>query len=309
MEGYGCPPTGRAAHGRVGVYDGVLFRFTVFEPSGAYVSEVRVPFLHPLRSFDTVLTGVLWRGWIPGSLMIRYDVNLASGEVVREEASPIGPWGVACEEGFWGIPDRAGGWVFEACEGHLIFVGNTGDATVLRVPTELPDERDVARREEGMLAGQGRMGPEVAARVRQISPDGTYRSLIDQMLEDYRAKPKPYSLGTEQQLVDAANRYWIATQRDTHEWSLPGRVRECRIRRIGAGQRPHQGLRPPGFDFWSTGRSARTMPTGFRTGRWTGTTLGISGWGGEHECYKTDQVGWPGSPTGVLWRSRNIYRS
>ena len=209
----------RGEEGTVGVYDGVLFRFTVFEPSGAYVSDVRVPFLHPLRSFDTVLTGVLWRGWIPGSLMIRYDVNLASGEVVREEASPIGPWGVACEEGFWGIPDRAGGWVFEACEGHLIFVANTGDATVLRVPTELPDERDVARREEGMLAGQGRMGPEEAARVRQISPDGTYRSLIDQTLEDYRAKPKPYSLGTEQQLVDAANRYWIATQRDTHEWS------------------------------------------------------------------------------------------
>ena len=138
----------RGDDGTVGVYDGVLGRFTVFEPSGAHVSQVRMPFLHPLQSFDTVLTGVLWRGWIPGSLMIRYDVNLASGEVVREEASPIGPWGVACEEGFWGIPDRAGGWVFEACEGHLIFVGNTGDATVLRVPTELPDERDVARFEE-----------------------------------------------------------------------------------------------------------------------------------------------------------------
>ena len=208
----------RGEEGTVGVYDGVLARFTVFEPSGAYVSEVRMPFLHPLRSFDTVLTGVLWRGWIPGSLMIRYDVNLASGEVVREEASPIGPWGVACEEGFWGIPDRAGGWVFEACEGHLIFVGNTGDATVLRVPTELPDERDVARREDRMLAGQGSMGAEAITRVLQMSSHGTYRSFVDQMLEDYRAKPKPYSLGTEQ-LFDAANRYWIATRRDTHEWS------------------------------------------------------------------------------------------
>ena len=205
--------------GTVGVYDGVLARFTVFEPSGAYVSEVRAPFLHPLRSFDTVLSGVLWRGWIPGSLMIRYDVNVASGEVVREEASPIGPWGVACEEGFWGIPHRAEGWVFEACEGHLIFVGNTGDATVLRMPTELPDERDVARFEERLLAGQGSRGPEVMARVLQMSPDGTFRSFVDQRLERLSAKPKPYSLGTEQQLVDAANRYWIATQRDTHEWS------------------------------------------------------------------------------------------
>jgi len=209
----------RGEQGTVGVYDQVLARFTVFEPSGAYVSDVPVPFLHPLRSFDTVLSGVLWRGWIPGSLMIRYDVNLATGEVVREEASPTGPWGVACEEGFWGIPDRAEGWVFEACEGHLIFVGNTGDATVLRAPTEFPDERDVARFEERMLAGQGSMGPEVAARVRQRSPDGTFRSFVDQTLEDYRARPKSYSLGTEQQLVDAANRYWVATRRDTHEWS------------------------------------------------------------------------------------------
>ena len=209
----------RGEEGTVGVYDGALARFTVFEPSGAYVSEVRMPFLHPLRSFGTVLSGVVWRGWIPGSLMTRFEANIATGEVVREEASPSGPWDVACGEIGWGIPDRAGGWVFVACEGHLIFVGDTGDATVLRAPTEFPDERDVARFEERMLVGQGSMGPEVAARVLQMSPDGTFRSFVDQRLEDYRARPKSYSLGTEQQLVDAANRYWVATRRDTHEWS------------------------------------------------------------------------------------------
>ena len=74
---------------------------------------------------------------------------------MREEASPSGPWDVACGEVTYGIPDRGEGWVFLACEGHLIFVGDTGDATVLRAPTylaELPDERDVARHEEMLMA-------------------------------------------------------------------------------------------------------------------------------------------------------------
>ena len=39
------------------------------------------------------------------------------------------------------------------------------------------------------------------------------------MLEDYRTRPKRYTRGSEHQLFDAANRYWVATQRDTHEWS------------------------------------------------------------------------------------------
>ena len=42
---------------------------------------------------------------------------------------------------------------------------------------------------------------------------------VDENLEDYRATPKKYFLSTADQLVDNANRYWIATQRDTHEWS------------------------------------------------------------------------------------------
>lgn len=209
----------RGEEGTIGVYDGLLFRFTIFEPSGAYVSDVRAPFLHPLRSFGTVLTGVVWRGWIPDSLMTRYDVNIASGEVVREEASPSGPWEVTCGEGAWGIPNRAKGWVIGTCEGHLIFVGNTGDDTALPVPAYLPDERDMARLEESLWAGQSRLGPEEMSRVLEWTSDGTYRSWVDQTLEDYRARPKPYSLGAEHRLIDAANRFWIATQRDTHEWS------------------------------------------------------------------------------------------
>lgn len=216
----------RGHDGTLGVYDSRLFRFTVFEPSGAYVSEARMPFMQPRRSFGTVLTGTVWRGWIADSLMVRYDVNVASGEVVRQEASPSGPWGVDCgeAEGIDGIPDRAEGWVFVACRDRLIFVDNTGNATVLSVPTELPDERDVARREEAMWIGweaiRGTMmGQEVMARALQMSSDGTYESVVDQALESYRSRPKHYSLGEGNQLFDADNRYWIATQRDTHEWS------------------------------------------------------------------------------------------
>ena len=207
----------RGEEGTVGVHDTGLGRFTVFEASGAYVSEVRAPasYFVPLRSFGKVLSGVsldvmvMLDGGTSGSLTTRFDVNVATGEVVQEEASPSGPWDVACGKVTYGIPDRAEGWVFLACEGHLIFVGDTGDATVLRAPTylaELPDERDVARHEEMLTTLQMGLGrPPLAD--------------IDERLESYRATPKEYRLSTADQLFDAANRYWIATQRDTHEWS------------------------------------------------------------------------------------------
>ena len=207
----------RGEEGTVGVLDSELGRFTVFEPSGAYVSDVMSPvsLFEPLPSFGTVLSGVsldvmvMLDGGTSGSLMTRFDVNVATGEVVREEASPSGPWDVACGEVTYGIPDRAEGWVFLACEGHPIFVGNTGDATVLRAPTylaELPDERDVARFEEFLMA-VNRLNGRPAS------------EFVDENLESYRVTPKHYFLSTADQLFDAANRYWIATQRDTHEWS------------------------------------------------------------------------------------------
>ena len=207
----------RGGEGTVGVVDSQLGRFTVFEPSGAYLSEVKLPdrIFQPLPSFGTVVSGLsldymaMLDGGTSGSLTTRFDVNVATGEVVQEEASPSGPWDVACGKVTYGIPDRAEGWVFLACEGHLIFVGGTGDATVLRAPTylaELPDERDVARREEMLMA-------------LNRSHDRPASESVDENLESYRATPKHYFLSTAHQLFDAANRYWIATQRDTHEWS------------------------------------------------------------------------------------------
>ena len=216
-EEFGAPARlARGEEGTIGVHDSGLGRFTVFEPSGAYVTEVStagVSFFSPLRSFGAALSGVsvdvmVMLGHDPsGSLMTRYDIDIASGEIVLEEASPPGPWDVECGEVPGGIPDRVGGWVFVACEGHLIFADDAGDATVVLAPTyvaELPDERDVERRRE-MLRGlvAGRPVPQS----------------VEEELEDYRATPKKYFLSTGDQLVDDANRWWIATQRDTHEWS------------------------------------------------------------------------------------------
>ena len=205
----------RGDDGTVGVADPDLGRFTVFEPSGAHVSNVVFPGFEPLRSFGALVSGLsldymaMLDGDSSDPLMTRYDVNIATGEVLREEGSPGGPWDVECGQVIYGIPDRAGGWTFVACEGHLIFVGDTGDAKALRAPTyvpELPDEREVARyeemlesinRERGFPASQG----------------------VEERLERYRATPENYHLSAAQQLFDAANRYWIATGRDQHEWS------------------------------------------------------------------------------------------
>ena len=205
----------RGETGTVGVVDSDLGRFTVFEPSGAWVSDVPLPeVFQPFRSFGAAVSGVsvdfmVMLGRMSGSLMTRYEVDLASGDVVREEGSPQGPWDVACGQVIHGSPDRAEGWAFVACEGHLIFVGRQGDATVLRAPTyvpELPNERDVARLEETLRAFNRERGFPASQGVAEE-------------LEDYRASPKNYHLSTGQQLFDAANRYWIATQRDRHEWS------------------------------------------------------------------------------------------
>ena len=212
----------RGEEGTVGVADLRLGRFTVFEPSGAYVSQVTMPgaAFSPISSFGDILSGasmdILGMMGGEGLTMNRFDVDMASGEVVREEGSPPGPWDVECGEVsesigevVHGIPNRAGGWVLVGCEGHLIFVGDTGDATVLRAPTyvpELPDEQEVAEQAEELRAFNRGLGvPE--------------NMNLEEPMERYRTTPKNYHLSTAQQLIDADNRYWIATQRDLREWS------------------------------------------------------------------------------------------
>ena len=110
----------RGEEGTVGVHDLGLGRFTVFEPSGAYVSEVLAPVLNvPLRSFGTVLSGVevdimvMLGVETSGSLMTRYDVNIATGEVVREENVPGGTLGCGVWGSHLGYPGS--GWGMDLC--------------------------------------------------------------------------------------------------------------------------------------------------------------------------------------------------
>ncbi len=206
--------------GTIGVVDFELSRFSVFEPSGAFVSSVTLPGVtfSPVASFDTVLTGVSLRFVMPGEdddgpLMHLYEVDIASGETVREDASRGGPWDVECGRVINGIPDRRGGWGFLACGGYLVFDRGAGsEAMVVRAPTyaeEFPDERDVARRRE-----------EIESLNRAFAELGLEPSeSVEERLESYRATPKRYYLFTSQHLFDAGNRYWVATHRDLHEWS------------------------------------------------------------------------------------------
>ncbi|MYD15385.1 MAG: hypothetical protein F4X00_17505 [Gemmatimonadetes bacterium] len=210
----------RGDRGTIGVVDLVLSRFSVFEPSGAFVSSASLPGVGfgPIASFDTVLTGVSLRFVMPGDdsdgpLMILYEVDLASGETVREEGSRGGPWDVECGRVISGIPDARGGWVFLACDGYLVFDGGGGgEVTVVRAPTyaeEFPDEQEVARRRE-----------EIESFNRELAELGLDPTeSVEERLESYRATPKRYYLSTSQHLFDAVNRYWVATHRDLHEWS------------------------------------------------------------------------------------------
>ena len=285
---FGSPggPT-RGEDGTVGVHDADLGRLTVFEPSGTYVADVAVAasYYAPSRSFGTVLSGVsldifaMLGGGNSGPLMTRFDVNIATGEVLREEASPSGPWDVACGKVVFGIPDRGEGWVFMACEGHLIFVGATGDATVLRAPTylpELPDERDVARREEMIMS----------LNVRNGFPASTD---VEERLEEYRATPKEYRLGTQHQLVDTDNRYWIATLRDNHDWSYLDVYENAQYVGSVKVRDRLRGFDLHGLDPRGSGRASgrrRRCRRGSPAARWTGTTSGSGGWG------LTGEVAW-----------------
>lgn len=190
----------RGEEGTVGVVDGDYHRFTLFEPSGAVVSEVWLAgtALSTFSLSGNLLRGVGWYNSTtfgsPDTLMTRIEVDIASGEVVREQGSPPGPWDIECGEVYHGVLDRDDGWVFVACEGHLIFVDDTGGATVIRAPTfvpVLPEEWEV--------------------------PHSLW--LDSEWVEEFLTTPRSYSQSRIAMLFDAANRFWIATWRHQSEWS------------------------------------------------------------------------------------------
>ena len=203
--------------GTVGALDIGNDRFGVYEPSGALMTEVPLPAaavgLSPIRRFGETLAGLsitidpaaVQAGAGPGGYLTLFEVDIASAELVREEEVPPVDAEVDCGRILYGFPNPGGGWVFIACEGHLVFVGVGGEPTVVRAPAytgELPNDRDVAERIESMsfLATAG------------IPFD-------QERLDRYRNTPKNYHLLLGQQIFDEQGRLWIATQRDRDEFS------------------------------------------------------------------------------------------
>ena len=204
--------------GTVGMVDDRANRFSVFKPTGAFVTDVPTPGaargLTPAGPFGATVSMV---GELSGDARDPrqpagsghwvFEIDLASGEVLGEEEIPAANVEIECERMYEVFPDPAGGSVMIACRGMLVFVSADGEATVVRSPAyfdELPSEREVARRAEGLevLARRPR-GP-------RVNPE---------WLESYRNSPKAYHLLAEIGRFDAAGRLWIATQRDHNEFS------------------------------------------------------------------------------------------
>lgn len=202
--------------GTLGVLDFGLNRFSVFEPSGALVTEMLLPAaaaadLIPVWRFGESVVGVaittfdfalFEAGAGSGGFMSMFEIDIASGTVVRQEELPPVDAQIECERVHYGFPDPGGGWVFTACGGHVVFVAADGETVVIRAPTyanELPSERDIAAWTESRRA-RGRAG------------DG------GEALEQFRSTPKDYHLSWSEKF-DEQGRFWIATERDRDEFS------------------------------------------------------------------------------------------
>ncbi|MCY3679536.1 MAG: hypothetical protein F4Z31_12425 [Gemmatimonadetes bacterium] len=202
--------------GTVGVLDFGLNRFSVFEPSGALVTEMLLPgaaaadFI-PVWRFGESVAGVaittfdfalFETGAGSGGFMSMFEIDIASGTVVRQEELPPVDAEIECEKVHYGFPGPGGGWVFTACGGHVVFVSPGGETTVVRAPTytdELPSERDIAAWTESRRA-RGRAG------------------VGGEALEQFRNTPKEYHLSWSEKFDDQG-RFWIATERDRDEFS------------------------------------------------------------------------------------------
>ena len=215
-EGEGPGEFGRAsalaggADNTVGVVDNWLGRFSVFGPSGILLREVALPGLEggvtPLRRFSTTLAG---RAMVEGLTPVMFEFDMESGEVRMEEIPEIDAE-VECGRIIYGFAGPGGGWVHVACEGHLVFVAEDGDAAVLQAPTytgELPNARDVA------------WWTEVARSTEQKDLPPELHVDWDREIERIRSTPKNYHLVFGQQKFDERGRLWIATQRDRDEFS------------------------------------------------------------------------------------------
>ena len=201
--------------GTLGVLDFGLNRFSVFEPSGSLVTGMLLPGaaardLIPVWRFGESVVGVaittfdfakFAAGAGDGGYMSMFEIDIASGTLVRQEELPPVDAEIDCERVDYGLPDPSGGWVFTACEGHLAFVADDGETVVIRAPTyaaELPSERDIA----GWIESERSFG----------------RTSDEEALERFRNTPKDYHFAWKERF-DEQGRFWMATERDRDEFS------------------------------------------------------------------------------------------
>lgn len=206
----------RGESGSVGVFDMGLGRFTILEPGGPVVHTVRLPGygdLDPTGAFGESVSGIettrdpqaFIAGAARGGFQTLYEVDIASGTVLRREELPPVPMEFECGRVLYGRPNPRGGWVFLACEGHVVFLAEDGTTTTTQAPTyslELPTELDVAE----YVAERGRL----VAMGLPVSQDD---------LDEYERTPKRYQLAPNKHGFDADGRWWVATLRDHREFS------------------------------------------------------------------------------------------
>lgn len=207
----------RGPDGTIGVVATARRRMSVFEPSGDWVFDVRLPSrLRPSAPFDSVLPGqdISWTG--EGWEIRHLDVDVQTGDILWEKTFPNDMAAEArCRmlevtEGFAypeGLEDPArlssGGMFFGLCDGQMFYLADRDDdvGTVLRSPlytTEYPSESDVERHLENC-------GP--ASRLVMREPC---------QLEEFRSTPEDYGV---HYWVDDRDRLWVLTNRDREEFS------------------------------------------------------------------------------------------
>ena len=205
----------------VAVVDVELARLTLFEPSGAYISDTRIP---------SGFTGhKLSEGRLFGADFVTFyesnptvspvnvgiaEVDVVSGEVVWKRSGIGNMVETECGTVGMGWPRPGGGHVFWACDRELVFLDHR-DALTARVvasPTyfeELPSERDVDAYRDS-FASLSRSMP---------MPEATVESYVAR----FRERPKRWLLVGGSSVspfgFDNQDRLWVATTRDRDAFS------------------------------------------------------------------------------------------
>ena len=190
--------------GTIGAIDWGLSRMTVFNTTGALVSEFRLPFPGPFRArapFDSLLFGYGMANrsgdLSAGFPVLHTELDLASETIVWERAYPVDLVDTGCDWGTGGelargVPTPGGGMVFPACGGLMIFLEDRDgdDATLVEAPLYVEEFRSEA--EVDAFAARSMFGSEAA-------------------VERYRRTPLRYNLGRP--VLDERDRLWILTRR------------------------------------------------------------------------------------------------